>query len=105
MVDIGYKNFINEKKIKKVMKFEKTKTKWLRKEAMAGNTLIDCTHGRKTNSLIIMKSGHVILSSLKVASIIKRIKAARENNNKKIKTNTKKILLDAISKIEEKGNE
>lgn len=97
MIDIGYNNFINEKKIRKIMKFEKTKTKWLRKEAIVGNTLIDCTQGRKTNSLIIMKSGHVILSFLKLESIIKRLKSRKAKNSKK-KSDTKKILLNAILK-------
>lgn len=102
MLDIGYKNFINEKKIKKVMKFEKTKTKWIRKEAIAGNTLVDCTHGRKTRSLIVMKSGHVILSSLKPTSIVKRLKGLKSEN--KETNSTKDILLNALSKIEKERN-
>ncbi|HOJ64789.1 MAG TPA: DUF370 domain-containing protein [Spirochaetota bacterium] len=98
MIDIGYKNFVNEKKIRKIMKFEKSKTKWIRKEAIAGNVLIDCTQGRKTNSLIIMKSGHVILSSLKQFSLKKRLKAIKSKDNK---NTTKEMLLNALSKLKE----
>ena len=35
--------------------------------------MIDCTQGRKTNSIIIMKTGHVVLSSVKCGAINRRL--------------------------------
>ena len=99
MLDVGYKNFIDEKRVKRVMPFENSKAKWLRKEAIAGNTLIDCTQGRKTNCILILRTGHLVLSSLKSGSIIRRIKSMRAERVKmRDSNNTKEQLLDALSK-------
>ncbi len=73
MVDIGYKNYINERKVRKLLNYESSKGKWLKKEAIAGSFFIDCTQGRKANSVVVMKSGHVILSFMKSNSILKRL--------------------------------
>ncbi|HOV12988.1 MAG TPA: DUF370 domain-containing protein [Spirochaetota bacterium] len=73
MIDVGYKNFVDEKKVRGLVSAETTRGKWLRKEAIAGQSLIDCTQGRKTNSIIIMKTGHVVLSSVKCGAINRRL--------------------------------
>ncbi len=73
MIDVGYRNFVDEKRIRSLHKPETTRGKWLRKEAISGQCLIDCTQGRKTNSIIRLGSGHVVLSSAKLSSILKKI--------------------------------
>jgi regulator of extracellular matrix RemA (YlzA/DUF370 family) len=40
--------------------------------------LIDATHGKKTRSLMIMDSGHVVLSSFTTETIGSRLGAAEE---------------------------
>lgn len=64
MIDVGYKNFIIKKRIKTILKPHSARAKWLKREALAGRTLIDCTQGRKTNSLLILDSNHLILSPI-----------------------------------------
>jgi regulator of extracellular matrix RemA (YlzA/DUF370 family) len=73
MLDLGYKNYIDEKYVKSIIPPNSSHAKWLRKEAIVGRMLIDCTQGRKTNSLVIMDTGHVALSSLRHKLIIKRL--------------------------------
>ena len=76
MIDVGYKNFIDEKRVRKLYRPETTRAKWLRKEAVAGQVLIDCTQGRKTNSIITLRGGQVVLSSARCTSIVKKLEAA-----------------------------
>ena len=99
MLDIGYKNYIEPKQIKQIISPNSSKAKWLKKEAIEGRTLIDCTQGRKTNCMIILKTNHLVLSSLRYNSLIRRIKAISNNNeiNQKDVSITEE-LLKAIEK-------
>lgn len=47
--------------------------KRIREDAKDSNKLIDVTMGRKIRSIIIMDSGHVILSALKTETIMNRL--------------------------------
>ncbi|OHD16250.1 MAG: hypothetical protein A2086_10950 [Spirochaetes bacterium GWD1_27_9] len=98
MIDVGYKNFIDEAKITEILKPDTSRSKWVRKEAVAGMTLIDCTEGRKTNCIILLKTGHTILSSIRFASLIRRLKSSGFVLKKKEK-DIKKDLIDAMEKI------
>jgi extracellular matrix regulatory protein A len=98
MIDLGYKNFIDEKLIVDTLTPDSSRARWLRKEAIAGRSLIDCTQGRKTNSLIVLKTGHIALSSLKHSSLERRIKFSETKQVYEEKT-AKKQLLEAIKNI------
>jgi len=100
MIDIGYKNFIDETKIEEITDLTTSKAKWARKEALACNYLIDCTQGRKTNSVIALESGHIVLSSLKISSVTRR-KNAMLKNGSKVEVTEKPVnqqILDALDK-------
>ena len=96
MIDVGYKNFIEESMIKEITDLSSARSRWNRKEAIAGNTLIDCTQGRKTRSIIIMKSGHVVLSSLKSISLKKRKNTTEKESGNKSEKPINQQLLEAI---------
>ncbi|HNZ26487.1 MAG TPA: DUF370 domain-containing protein [Spirochaetota bacterium] len=100
MIDVGYKNFIDETRIEEITDLTTSKAKWARKEAIACNYLIDCTQGRKTNSVIVLKTGHVVLSSLKTSSIARR-KNAMLKSGQKAEVTEKPVnqqILDALDK-------
>jgi extracellular matrix regulatory protein A len=78
LLDVGYKNYVDPTHIIKIVPPNSSHSKWLIKESIAGRTIIDCTHGRKTNSLIILDTGHLVLSSLKYYSVARRLKAYKE---------------------------
>ncbi len=104
MIDIGYKNYIDERRIQKILNANSTHAAWLRKEALSGNMLIDCTQGRKTNTIIIMGSGHLILSSLKGSAILRRMSGIMTDdsqiNNDSEKHNLQKDIIKALEKME-----
>ena len=73
MIDVGFKNFIDPKRVKLTIPNNSSRARWLIKESIAARKLINCTNGKKTESLIILNTGHLVLSSLKKSSLEKKI--------------------------------
>jgi regulator of extracellular matrix RemA (YlzA/DUF370 family) len=63
MLSIGYGNLVAEDKIVAVLAPESAPIKRLIHEAKEQGMLIDATYGRKTRSVLVMNSGHVILTA------------------------------------------
>ncbi|MCL1830153.1 MAG: DUF370 domain-containing protein [Oscillospiraceae bacterium] len=64
LLDIGYGNLISKARIISIIHPSSAPAKRLIKSAAAINKLIDASSGRKTGSVIITDSDHVILSPL-----------------------------------------
>jgi regulator of extracellular matrix RemA (YlzA/DUF370 family) len=82
MINAGFQNYINTKRILSVVDFSTDKpapVKRAIKVARGMGTLIDITQGRPTNSVIFMENGYIILSNISGPTIIKRIKEAKKN--------------------------
>ena len=75
LINIGYGNMIAANRIVSVVSPESAPIKRLVQESRDSGHIIDATYGRKTKSVIIMDSGHVVLSSLITETV-----AARANN-------------------------
>ena len=63
-VNIGFGNIVNEDRIVAVVSPEAAPVKRIVQLAKDGGSAIDATCGRKTRSVIICDSGHVVLSAL-----------------------------------------
>ena len=61
-VGIGFKSLINASRIIAVVNPDSAPVKRIIPDAREKGTLVDATYGRKTRSVIIMDSGHVVLS-------------------------------------------
>ena len=61
-VNIGFGNLVNAERVISVVSPESAPVKRMIQEAKSSGSLIDATHGRKTLSVIITDSDHVILS-------------------------------------------
>lgn len=101
VLDVGYKNFVDAKIVISIIPPNSSRAKWLIKEAAAGRKLIDCTHGRKTSSLITLSSGHLVLSSLKYHSIVRRLRSSTNSGDMSEKLSINKQLLKAMEEIED----
>ena len=64
LINIGFGNMISDRKIVSVVGPESAPVKRLVRDAQEKGMLIDATYGRKTKSVIIADSGHVVLSAL-----------------------------------------
>jgi regulator of extracellular matrix RemA (YlzA/DUF370 family) len=73
LVNIGFGNVISSRRVIAVVSPGSLPIKKMREEAKGRGKLIDATEGRKTRSIIITDSDHVILSALQVETIAQRV--------------------------------
>ena len=64
LVNIGFGSMVSARRVVAMVSPESAPIKRLTQEARERGSLIDASFGRKTQTVLIMDSGHVILSSL-----------------------------------------
>lgn len=72
-VNAGFGNMLNAERILGVLRPDSAPVKRIMQTAKDDGKLIDVTQGRKTASVIIMDSEHVVLSYLKPEKIAERL--------------------------------
>ncbi len=73
MINIGYGNMVSADRIVTVISPESAPIKRLIQEAKDDGRAIDATYGRKTRAVLVMDSGHIVLSSLITDTLAARI--------------------------------
>ena len=73
MINIGYGNMISASRIVTIVSPDSAPIKRLIQEAKDGGRASAATYGRKTRAVIIMDSGHIILSSIVTETLASRI--------------------------------
>lgn len=64
LINIGFGNLVSQERLVSIVSPESAPIKRLIQESRERGMLIDATYGRKTASVFIMDSDHVILSAL-----------------------------------------
>ncbi len=64
LVNIGFGNLINAQRVIAMVSPDSAPIKRIIQEARDKGTLIDASFGRKTKTVLVMDSGHVILSGI-----------------------------------------
>ena len=72
LVNIGFGNIIAAGRVISILTSSSSPMKRLKTEAKTSGKLIDATEGRRTRSIVIMDSGHVILSALQTETLANR---------------------------------
>jgi len=72
MINVGFGNSIVAGRIVAVVNPHSSPMKKLKDEARRSNRLLDVTEGRRTRSIVILDSNHVILSSVQPETITQR---------------------------------
>jgi regulator of extracellular matrix RemA (YlzA/DUF370 family) len=72
LLNIGFGNTVVAERVVTIVDPNSAPMKRLKDEAKKDNRLVDATHGRKTRSIIIMDSNHVILSAIQAETISQR---------------------------------
>lgn len=73
LVNIGFGNMINSSRLVSIVGPESAPIKRVIREAEDKRMLINATYGRRTRAVIIMDSGHVVLSSLQPETVANRL--------------------------------
>ena len=79
LINVGYGNIVNMDKVVSFVRTEAAPIKRLIQVAKDSNMAIDATCGRKTKCILIMDSGHIVLSALLPDTIENRV---NENQNR-----------------------
>ncbi len=75
MLNIGFGNTVVSDRVVAVVSPASAPMKRLREEAKVNSRLIDATQGRRTRSIIITDSNHVVLSAIQAETISQRMNA------------------------------
>jgi regulator of extracellular matrix RemA (YlzA/DUF370 family) len=76
LVNIGFGNAVKISRILAVVNPGSSPIRKLKEEARAEKRLIDVTEGRRTRAIIILDSGHLVLSSVQPETINQRLLAS-----------------------------
>jgi hypothetical protein len=78
MLNIGFGNVVAANRVVAVVSPNSAPIKRLKDEARDEKRLIDITHGRKTRSVLITDSNHVILSAIQTETISQRLSTLKD---------------------------
>ena len=72
LVNIGFGNVVASSKVVAIVTPGSAPIKRMREEAKKDRKLVDATQGRRTRSIIVTDSNHIILSALQAETITQR---------------------------------
>jgi regulator of extracellular matrix RemA (YlzA/DUF370 family) len=78
LVNIGFGNVVAVTKVVAIVTPSSAPMKRLRDEAKKAGRLIDATEGRRTRSIIVTDSNHIILSAIQAETITQRFLEGKE---------------------------
>jgi hypothetical protein len=73
LLNVGYGNFLLVARVVAIVSPQSSPMKRLREEASSRGKLVDATQGRRTRSILVTDSDHVILSALNPETIAARL--------------------------------
>lgn len=73
LINIGFGNIVSANRIVSIVSPESAPIKRMIQEAKDSKMAVDATYGRKTRAVIIMDSGHVILSAVQPETVAARL--------------------------------
>jgi len=79
LVNIGFGNAVKVNRILAVVNPGSSPVRKLKEDARLEKKLIDVTEGRRTRAILILDSGHLILSSVQPETISQRLAALEQD--------------------------
>ncbi|MCI8475351.1 MAG: DUF370 domain-containing protein [Oscillospiraceae bacterium] len=73
LVNIGFGNMISAQRLISVIGPDSAPVKRMIQEAREAGSLIDATYGRRTRAVLVMDSGHIVLSALQPETLSARL--------------------------------
>ena len=73
LINIGFGNIVSANRIISIVSPESAPIKRLIQEAKDSKMAVDATYGRRTRAVLIMDSGHVILSAVQPETVASRL--------------------------------
>jgi len=79
LINIGFGNMVSASRLVAIVSPESAPIKRTIQEVRERGQLIDATYGRRTRAVIIMDSGHVILSAIQPETVAGRMTGKSES--------------------------
>lgn len=73
LINIGFGNIVSANRIIAIVSPESAPIKRIVQEAKDNSMAVDATYGRRTRAVVIMDSGHVILSAIQPETVASRL--------------------------------
>ena len=73
LINVGFGNMISANRLIAIVTPDSAPVKRMMQDAKANGSLIDATYGRRTRSVLVMDSDHIILSAIQPETISGRI--------------------------------
>jgi hypothetical protein len=81
VVNVGFGSVINAGRIIAVVGSDSAPIKRRIQEARENGLLVDATYGRKTRAVVIMDSGHLVISAIAPETIAGRLNPSEAHEN------------------------
>lgn len=78
LINVGFGNAVNADRVIAIVSTDSAPVKRIIAQAKENRMLIDATQGRKTHSILIMDSNHIVSSYLKAETILSRTEISDE---------------------------
>lgn len=72
LLNVGFDNAVSAERIVAIVAADPSPIKRLREAALRSRKLIDATNGRRTRTVVVTDSDHVILSSVQTETLVQR---------------------------------
>ncbi|MBE9012167.1 DUF370 domain-containing protein [Pseudanabaenaceae cyanobacterium LEGE 13415] len=72
LINIGFGNIVSAHRIIAIVSPDSAPIKRIVSDARESDKLIDATYGRRTRAVIIMDSGHIVLSAIQPETVANR---------------------------------
>lgn len=79
LINIGFGNMVSANRLVAIVSPESAPIKRIIREAEDKGILINATYGRRTRAVIVMDSGHIVLSSIQPETVANRINDREDN--------------------------
>jgi len=79
LLNIGFGSTVVTERVVAILSPNSAPMKRLKDEAKDDKRLVDATHGRRTRSIIIMNSNHIVLSAIQAETISQRYATIKES--------------------------
>lgn len=73
LLNVGFGNLVSAERIVAVVAPDSAPVKRMVQEARDGSRLVDATAGRRTRAVLMMDTGHVVLSAVQPETIANRL--------------------------------
>ncbi|MEL6397783.1 MAG: extracellular matrix/biofilm regulator RemA [Leptolyngbyaceae cyanobacterium] len=78
LINIGFGNIVSANRVVAIVSPESAPIKRVISDARDRGQLVDATYGRRTRAVLIMDSGHIILSAIQPETVAHRFIAHKE---------------------------